>query len=147
MWRGLMLSIGICATATPGLAAGRYYCATDDANIKLSIDSGFSDNAGHKLNHFRGALIGKSTQIPADFRTMMLESSQLTQSWAHDGELRFAIATLNGNGDAATSAELVIIANGKGESAPMPGTYVLTFASPGGDAPIALAGRLTCNAK
>jgi hypothetical protein len=147
MWRGLMLSIGICATATPSLAADRYYCAVDDANIKLSIDTGFSDEAGHKLNHFRGALIGKSTQIPADFRTLMLESSQLTQNWAYDGDLRLSITALNGNGDAASSAELIIMASGKDEAAPMPGSYTLTFAAPDNAQPIKFAGRLTCNAK
>jgi len=147
MWRGLLLSIGICATATPSLAAGRYYCAADDANLKLSIDTGFSDGPGHKLNHFRGALIGKSAKVPADFRTLMLESSQLTQNWAYDGELRLAITALNGNGDAADSAELIIVASGKDEAAPMPGSYALTFGTPDNAQGTTLTGRLTCNAK
>lgn len=147
MWRGLLLSIGLSAIATPGMAADRYYCAADDANIKLSLDSGFSDEPGHKLNHFRGALIGKSTQVPADFRTLMLDSSQLTQNWAYDGELRLAIVAVNGNGDAADSAELTIIAAGKDETAPMPGSYVLTFATPDNAQAMQLTGRLTCSAK
>lgn len=147
MWRGLLLSIGICATATPGLAAGRYYCAADDANIKLSIDTGFSQEPGHKLNHFRGALVGKSAQVPADFNTMILESGQLTQSWAYDGDLRLAITALDGNGDAASSAELLIMASGKDEATPMPGSYVLTFGTPDNAEAAKLTGRLTCNAK
>lgn len=147
MWRGLLISIGLCAIATPGMAADRYYCAADDANIKLSIDTGFSDAPGHKLNHFRGALIGKSAQVPADFRTLMLDSSQLTQNWAYEGDLRLAIVAENGNGDAADSAELTIIAAGKDETAPMPGSYVLTFATPDNAQATQLKGRLSCNAK
>jgi len=147
MWRGLLLTIAMCVAATPSLAADRYYCAADDTNLKLSVDTGFADAPGHKLNHFRGALIGKSAQIPADFRTMMLDSSQLTQNWAHDGDLRLFITALNGNGDAARSAELIITASGKDETAPMPGSYVLSFATPDDTQGTAIKGHLTCSAK
>jgi hypothetical protein len=149
MWRGLLLTIGICAAAWPVLASSRYYCAADDANLKLSIDTGFSDDPGHKLNHFRGAMIGKSADIPAAFRTLMLDSSQLTQTWANDGELRLAITAFDGDGDAAStaSAELVIMASGKAAAAPMAGTYALTLTAAGTTKPKLLKGPLTCNAK
>lgn len=147
MWRGLLLSIGICASATPSLAASRYFCAADDANIKLSIDTGFSEDPGHKLNHFRGALIGKSAQIPAAFRSLMLDSSQLTQNWAYNGDVRLAMAAFDGDGETANSAELVIVATGKDTAGPMPGSYALTFATPGGAKSLQLTGRLTCSAK
>lgn len=149
MWRGLLLTIGMCAAAFPVLASSRYYCAADDATLKLSIDTGFSDDPGHKLNHFRGAMIGKSADIPAAFRTLMLDSSELTQNWASNGDLRLAIAAFDGDGDAAStaSAELIIIASGKAAAAPMGGTYALTLTAPGTANPKLLKGSLTCNAK
>ena len=147
MWRRLLLSIGICAVAVPALAADRFYCAADDTSIKFSIDSGFSDGPGHKLNHFRGLMVGKSPLIPEDFRKLPLESTQLTQYWAYAGEVRLAVAAFNGNGDNAASAELVIVASGKEDGTPMPGSYVLTISTPDGAKPAKLNGRLTCNAK
>lgn len=147
MWHGRLLLIGFCAMATPSLAAERYYCAADDANIKLSIDSGFVDAPGRKLNHFRGVLAAKSPQVPADFRKLILDSSELTQNWSYGDDLRLAIVAYNGNGDTAASAEMVIVASGKGDTVPMPGSYTLTFATPDGTKPVKLSGRLTCNAK
>lgn len=147
MWPRLLLSLGITAIAMPGLAAERYYCAADDASIKLSVDSGFSDAPGHRLNHFRGLMIGKSPLIPQDFRKLTLDSGQLTQNWASAGDLRLAVATYNGNGDNAASAELLIVASGKDEGAPMPGSYTLTFSAPDDAKPVTLTGRLTCSAK
>lgn len=147
MWHGRLLSIGTCLLATQGLAAERYYCAVDDANIKLSIDAGFVDAPGRKLNHFRGALIAKSAQVPDDFRKLMLDSSQLSENWSFGDDLRLAIVAYNGNGDNAASAELVVLASGKGNAAPMQGSYTLTFGTPDNAKPVKLTGRLTCNAQ
>lgn len=147
MWRGIFIIVGLCASAAPSLAANRFYCAADDANIKLSLDVGFSDDPGQKLDHFRGALISKSAEVPAGFKALMLDSGQLTQTWSHDGDLRLAIAALGASGDAAKSFDLVVMAKGGNEAAPMSGSYELAFDMPNRTQPLQLTGRLTCNAK
>lgn len=148
MRRLILLSAALCAVAGPMQAASRFYCAADDENIRLTVDTGFADSPGHKLNHFRGALITKAADVPADFKTLMLDSSQLTQNWSYDGDLRLDVAARGQGEEGDKSFELVLMASGKDEAAPMVGSYVLTFnVSPDVSAPLQYKGRMTCNAK
>jgi len=54
-------------------AAGRIYCAVDDAYIKMSLESGFDAAGGNKLIHFRGALTLKDSKVPGLIETMLLK--------------------------------------------------------------------------
>jgi hypothetical protein len=146
MWRCLLLSVAIFANAAPAFSTGRYYCAADDAAIRLSLDVGFETAGARKLNHFRGALVAKATSVPAGFRTLMLDSSQLVHHWVYDGDLRLEVFARGEEQDAGRSFDLVVISSGKDDSTPMPGSYALTF-SAADAAPVELRGRLTCSAK
>lgn len=147
MRRLILLSMALCAIAGPMQAASRFNCAVDDENIRLSIDTGFAGGPGHKLNHFRGAFIGKAAGIPTEFQKIVFDSNQLTQSWSHDGELRLALAS-NGQGENNDkSFELFLSASGKDDSVPMVGTYALTVWGAVDAPPVQLTGRLACNTK
>jgi len=148
MRRVILFSAAILAMAGPMQAANRFYCAASDDNIKLTIDTGFADAPGHRLNHFRGAMVTKAADVPVDFKTLMLDSSQLAQNWSYEGDLRLDISARGQGEDGDKSFELVLMASGKDETAPMVGTYALTFdVSPNVSAPLQYKGRLTCNAK
>lgn len=148
MRRVILFSAALWAVASPMQAASRFYCAVNDDNIKLTIDTGFAETPGRKLNHFRGAMVTKVADAPADFKTLMLDSSQLAQNWAYDGDLRLDISARGQGDDGDKSFELVLMASGKDESAPMVGTYALTFnVAPDVSAPLKYTGRLTCNTK
>ena len=146
MRRLFLLSMALCAVAGPMQAAGRFNCAVDDENIRLTVDTGFAAGPGQRLNHFRGALIGKSTAIPEDFRRLMLDSSDLTQTWGYGNDLRLSMIASNGNGDGASIGGLVMVASGQDETAPLLGSYTLTITTPGGS-PQSLTGPLSCSAK
>jgi hypothetical protein len=142
MWRWSVLSVVAVLSAAPAHAAGRFNCAVDDSNIKLTIDVGFETAAGHKFNHFRGAMIAKSNDVPAGFRKLILDSSQLMQSWGSEGELRLAVYAQNDETDASNNFNLLVMADGK--ATPMQGSYILTFGRADHD-PLEFKGRLSCS--
>jgi hypothetical protein len=146
MWRCLLLSAVMLASAAPTYAASRYYCAADDASIKLSLDVGFEPAGARKLNHFRGALITKAANVPAGFKTLMLDSSQLVHHWVYDGDLRLEVFARGEDQDAGKSFDLIIMSSGKDDNAPMPGSYALTF-NAADPTPVELKGHLTCSVK
>lgn len=131
--------------AAPTYAADRYYCAVDDANLKLTVDVGFEEAAGHKLNHFRGALIAKSDQVPEGFRKLVLDSTQLMQNWAGDGELRLAVYAQNEINDPDNNFELLLSADGKDDL--LQGSYHLTFNATDQPKPLAFTGKLSCSTR
>lgn len=129
--------------AGPAYSATRYSCAVDDANIKLTIDVGFDAKAGHRLNHFRGAMISKLTSVPEGFRKLLLDSDQLMQSWSSDKELRLEVYAQNGENDAGNNFSLVVMADGR--TSPMQGTYALSFGVTDKPQPLLFNGRLSCS--
>jgi len=147
MWRWLFLSAAMILGAAPAYSADRLYCAVDDGNIKLSLDSGFEETVAHKLNHFRGALVSKPADVPEGFRQLMLDSSQLIHNWIYDNDLRLEVYAQADEEDAAHNFDLVVMASGKGGATPMQGSYVLTFNTPARPQPLQFKGRLTCSAK
>jgi hypothetical protein len=139
--------VALCAIAGPMQAATRFNCAVDDENLRLTLDTGFADSPGHKLNHIRGGLISKSADAPAEFKKLMLDSTQLTQSWSSDGELRIALAATGQGAAGDKSFELSLSASGKDKAAPMVGTYALTIWNSPDAAPLQFSGRLACNGR
>ncbi len=147
MWRWLFLSAAtiLGAVPVPAYSANRFYCAADDSNIKLSVDTGFENTAAHKLNHFRGAMIAKSPDVPEGFGRLVLDSSQLIHNWNYDGDLRLEVYAQASEEDATRNFDLAIMASAKGGATPMAGSYVLVFNTPDRPQPLQFKGRLTCS--
>ncbi|MGF0537154.1 hypothetical protein ACQQ2Q_04100 [Agrobacterium sp. ES01] len=88
-WNALPIAaILSLAAAMPAAAASRFYCAIDDAALKLSLESNFTDGSGRRLNHFRGKLRIKGDKVPGLFQDLTLNTPMLTQTWVDEKSLR-----------------------------------------------------------
>ncbi len=99
------IAIALIAALTgscEALAAQRIYCVADDANLKMSLESGFSAEKQGALEHFRGVLTLKDSKVPGLVETMRLTSSMLKQHWMDSGELRLQVYTESQSGPLAT---------------------------------------------
>lgn len=96
--------------AAPAMSAGRFYCATDDAALKMSLEIEFSDDRGGKLAHFRGVAALKGETVPKSLRFLNLDSKMLTQSWSDDKALLLRLNHEVDTGAAFTSLDMTIIA-------------------------------------
>jgi hypothetical protein len=147
MWCPPSFAVAALLLATSTSHAARYSCVVDDGNVKLALDVGFEDKGAHKVNHFRGALIAKQTTVPSGFRQLMLDSTQLAHHWAYDNDLRLDVYAEGQDEDAGSNFDLVVMASRKSQSAPLAGTYVLTFDGPKVTKALQFKGPLTCPAK
>lgn len=142
MQRIMILLAGLLGAAEAAHADSRFFCSADDGSARFTIESGFRDEAGHKLNHFRGALMVKNGSVPDVFKKRVFDSSKLTNRWWDDGDLRLEI--FDTDDDNSTQAlSLVILAKGPGKS--FSGTYGLTIT--GGQTPFAVSGKVSCGSK
>ncbi|APO73714.1 hypothetical protein AM571_CH00871 [Rhizobium etli 8C-3] len=143
MRRTIISLAGLLGAAGAAHADSRFFCSTDDSSARFTIESGFQDEAGHRLNHFRGALIVKNESVPEVFRKRVFDSSKLTNRWSHDGELRLEIFD-DGSEDAKDqSLSLVILAEGRGKT--FSGTYGLMVSGDG--KPFTASGKVSCGSK
>jgi hypothetical protein len=147
MWRMPFLAVAALLVAAPASLAARFNCAVDDDNVKLTLDVGFEEKGAHKVNHFRGALIAKQEAVPAGFRQLMFDSTQLAHNWGYDNDLRLDIYAEGLNEDAGTNFDLIVMASRKAQGGPLPGNYILTFDGQGAAKPLQFKGSLTCSAK
>ena len=82
MRRITILLAGLLGAAEAAHADSRFFCSADDSSARFTIESGFRDEAGHQLNHFRGALIVKNNSVPDAFKKRVFNSSKLTNRWS-----------------------------------------------------------------
>lgn len=83
-------AVVICS-ATPSLAAKRFYCAANDDFVKLTIESAVRDNRGQELAHFRGVVALQGEDAPPMFRQLQLMSGMLTQYWVDSQKLQLRL--------------------------------------------------------
>ncbi|MFC3162314.1 hypothetical protein [Ciceribacter thiooxidans] len=84
------------------LAAQRIYCVADDANLKMSLESGFSAEKQGALDRFRGVLTLKDSKVPGLVETMRLTSAMLKQHSMDGSKLRLQVYTESQSGPFAT---------------------------------------------
>lgn len=72
-------------------AAERIYCASSDAVLDMSLESGFSKNDDQKLIHFRGVAGIKGKAAPAELRRFQMNSEMIRQYWVDQTDLRFSL--------------------------------------------------------
>lgn len=99
----MAIALTAVLTASSGAAAAqRIYCVVDDANLKMSLESGFSTEKQGALEHFRGVLTLKDSKVPGLVETMRLTSAMLKQHWMDGSELRLQVYTESQSGPFAT---------------------------------------------
>lgn len=72
-------------------AAERIYCASSDAVVDMSLESGFSKKDDQKLIHFRGVAGIKGKMAPAELRRFQMNSEMIRQYWVDQTDLRFSL--------------------------------------------------------
>ncbi|MBY5353741.1 hypothetical protein HFO94_09375 [Rhizobium leguminosarum] len=143
MWRGMIVLAGLLGAAGTAYADSRYFCSADDKEARFTLESGFESTAGHKLNHFRGALIVKESTV---FGKRVFESQHLTNHWSRDGELLMEVFDGGEDDTGGATLDLVVVAGERGKpAANFSGTYSLTIA--GGAKPYAVEGKVSCGTK
>ncbi|MBY3118631.1 hypothetical protein [Rhizobium laguerreae] len=146
MWRGMMVFAGLLGAAGTAHANSRFFCSADDKEARFTLESGFESAAGHKLNHFRGALIVKDPAQEAVFGKRVFESQHLTNHWSRDGELLMEVFDGGEDDTGGATLDLVVVAGARGKpAANFSGSYSLTIE--GGEKPYAVEGRVSCGTK
>ncbi len=126
MWRGLMVLAVLLGAAGVAHADVRYFCSADDKDLRFTLESAFEDGGGHKLIHFRGALMLKDANKSKNFGKRILESKDLTNRWSRDGDLRLEVFTMEGTDAESESLDLAVLAGEHGKASPnFSGTYAL----------------------
>ncbi|MDP9808350.1 hypothetical protein J2W42_001188 [Rhizobium tibeticum] len=146
MHRTILALMAFCSAAGAAHADTRFFCSADDKDVRFTVESGFEAGGGHKLNHFRGALVVKSGDIPQALKKIAVNSENLTHHWSHDGELRLEVFYDGGDDARGQGLSLVVTAGQRGKSmTAFSGTYELAIE--GGVKPLAASGKVSCGSK
>jgi hypothetical protein len=142
----MIVFAGLLGAAGTAHANSRYFCSADDKEARFTVESGFESAAGHKLNHFRGALIVKDPAQEAVFGKRVFESQHLTNHWSRNGELLMEVFDGGEDDTNGATLDLVVVAGERGKpAANFSGSYSLTIE--GGEKPYAVEGKVSCGTK
>lgn len=146
MWRGLMVLGVLLGAADVAHADVRYFCSADDKDVRFTLESAFEDGGGHKLIHFRGALMLKDASKSQSFNKRIFESKELTNRWSRDGDLRLEVFDTEGDDTGSETLDLAVLAGGHGKpSQNFGGTYALRIES--GVSFFVVEGKVICGTK
>jgi len=146
MYRTILAFMLLCGATNAAHAATRFFCSADDKNVRFTVESGFEAEGGHKLNHFRGALVVKSGDAPQTLQTIAVTSENLTHHWSHDGELRLEVFYEDGDDPKGQGVSLIVTAGQRGKSmTTFSGAYELALE--GGGKPLGATGKVSCGSK
>lgn len=146
MWRGFMVLGILLGAAGAAHADSRYFCSADDKDVRFTLESAFEDGGGHKLIHFRGALMLKDAAKSPNFNKRIFESKDLTNRWSRDGDLRLEVFDTEGGDAASETLDLAVLAGGHDKPSPnFGGTYALRIES--GANFFVVGGKVSCGTK
>ncbi|MDM9623826.1 hypothetical protein A6U87_02285 [Rhizobium sp. AC44/96] len=146
MRRTILALTVLCGATQAAHADSRFFCSADDKDVRFTIESGFEAKEGHRLNHFRGAIMIKSADVSPVFKKVVFNSDHLTQNWSHAGELRLAMFYDGGDETGGQTLDLVIAADQHGKSAAaFSGTYELVIE--GAAKPFTASSKISCGSK
>ncbi|UJW76192.1 hypothetical protein [Rhizobium sp. SL42] len=124
----------LVAVSGPAYAAGRIYCATSDAVLNMSLESGFSKKDPKKLVHFRGVAAVKGSGAPPDLGRFEINSDMLQQYWMDGREMRFQIRAFLPAKKPTAQIELSVLTQRRSDQEPsFKGSYALNVARLTGD--------------
>ena len=146
MWRGLMVLAVLLGAAGTAHADIRYFCSADDKDVRFTLESAFEEGGGHKLIHFRGALMLKDENKSRNFTKRIFESKDLTNRWSRDGDLRLEVFTTEGVDTESESLDLAVLAGQQGKASQnFGGTYALRLE--GSTSFFVVEGKVSCGTK
>ena len=132
--RGLVAlgaAIGLTA-AGEAAASGGLSCETDDASIRLYIESGVTHGMGSPVFQFRASAEIVSGDISADLRQTNFDQSHLAQYWLGDEELKMVLYRER-EGDKPHGYVEIVVRTASREEGSFSGTYELSVYDDTGD--------------
>jgi hypothetical protein len=132
----------LCGGTQLAHADGRFFCSADDKDVRFTVESGFEAKEGHKLNHFRGAIIVKSADVADAFKKVVFDSGNLSHHWSHGGELRLEVFYDDGDDAGRQTLSLIVAADQRKSAAAFSGTYELAIE--GGAKPFSASSKVSC---
>ncbi|MCE6075513.1 hypothetical protein [Agrobacterium vitis] len=144
-------AVVIWGCLTAGAAAmDRYYCAVDDAQLKLSIEAAFKEEPSWPLANLRGVMVFKPGQ-GAD-RTVTgavrLAMADMVQARRDDRSFQLRTSSTSGDGGESMSVDIVLNASMQGEDINrFAGSYAVMVRPQGNTNPAAAVerdGALNC---
>lgn len=132
----LVSRINVCLvifTASAGCveAMDRYYCAGDDAQLKLSVEASLKEEPGWPLGGLRGVVVFKPDAPLVQQRSVVgairLEPAGVIQARRDDGHFRLQTSSVSGVDQDETSIDIVFDAKMVGNDINrFSGTYDVT---------------------
>ena len=114
------------AAANPVHASGGIWCSIDDANMKMTVESGVTRGMGGPFFNFKASAELLVKDVAPDFAKLTLDGN-LVHSWIDRDETRLSFYTER-QGDAPFgSVEITIETAGDREEADLPGKYEVSY--------------------
>lgn len=126
----ILVALVIAAAGASPVEARRFFCAIDDAWMRLTVEGGFDDGAGMRLVNLRGVLAFKGSVLPHQAHGYWLSPQLLTHSWmdADMLKLRFhAVYPADDRDAPSTIMDLAMISESE-DGKPMKGHYEMKVA-------------------
>ena len=114
--------------STTAMASGGLWCTIDDANLKMTVESGVTRGMGGPLFNFKASAEVLAGNVAPDFRKIVLDD-KLVHSWLEGGDTRLLFYTER-EGDKPhgyVSITIKTLADPEDEDVEAKGTYELTY--------------------
>ncbi|WP_027487264.1 hypothetical protein [Allorhizobium undicola] len=129
------------------LALDRYYCAVDDARLKLVVEAAFREDPGWPLAHMRGIVLFKPGRGQRLEGQVDIAAANVKQYWRDGETLRLYTSTPSGEGQDALTIGLKLESSVTADDLNrFQGTYAVSVRQSGQTAkPVEVTGPLTCS--
>jgi hypothetical protein len=98
----------VIASAAPSYAVDRYYCAADDSQLKMSIETGFEESPEWPLSNMRGIVVFKPGQGKTLEGILKIGADDVVQ-YLRDGQsMMIRTSSETGVDKAATHVDLTV---------------------------------------
>jgi hypothetical protein len=122
------VATALLALGTPAMALGGLWCTIDDANLKMTVESGVTHGMGGPFFNFKASAELVDGGVAPDFRKLVLDD-KLVHSWLEGGDTRLLFYTER-DGDKPhgyLSITIKTLADPEDEEVDAIGTYELTY--------------------
>ena len=126
LWILIVSAAMTIVAASPAHASGGLWCTIDDANVKMTIESGVTRGLGGPFFNFRASAELLVKDVAPDFAKLTLDSN-LVHSWIDGDETRLLLYTERQGNAPFGSVEITIETVGDREEGDLPGKYEVSY--------------------
>jgi hypothetical protein len=124
--RALCLGLALTAAGGPARASGGLWCTIDDADLKMTIESGVTRGMGGPFFNFRASAEVLAKNVAPDFAKLTLDGN-LVHSWIDRDETRLLLYTERHGDKPFGSMEITIETMGDRDEGDIPGKYEVNY--------------------